>query len=158
MIPTSDLIPYARNHNKHPDSQIKQIAASINEFGFTNPVIVSADNVIRAGHGRVLAAEKLGIDSIPCLRFSEWTPTQAQAYVIVDNQLARNSEIDDEMLKIEVAELSEAEFDIALLGLDQSIGKNEDAEIKNNSGELDESNFSNFDHTCPKCGFEFDDK
>jgi DNA modification methylase len=117
-VAVADLIPYARNHNKHPDKQIKQIAASIREFGFTNPVIISADNTIRAGHGRVLAAEVLGLTTVPCLRFDEWTPSQAQAYVIVDNQLARNSEVDDEMLRLEVVDLHQSGFDLELLGLD----------------------------------------
>ena len=99
------LIPYARNSRTHSDAQVAQIAVSIREFGFTNPVLVDADGGIIAGHGRVMAARKLKLDSVPCIRLSHLTDTQKRAYVIADNKLALNSGWDEEMLRLEMADL-----------------------------------------------------
>ncbi len=110
------LIPYARNSRTHDDAQVAQIAASIKEFGFTNPVLVDADGGIIAGHGRVLAARKLSLTEVPCIRLDYLTDTQRKAYVIADNKLALNASWDDEMLVLEIKELEAADFDIELLG------------------------------------------
>lgn len=110
------LIPYARNSRTHSDEQVAQIAASIREFGFTNPVLVDKDNSIIAGHGRVMAARKLGIADVPCIRLEHLTETQKRAYIIADNKLALNSGWDDEMLKVEFAQLTEEGFDLDLIG------------------------------------------
>lgn len=118
FIKTSDLIPYARNSRTHSDAQVKQIASSIKEFGFTNPVLVDADNGIIAGHGRVMAAEKLKLKEVPCIRLDHLTDAQKRAYVIADNKLALNSGWDEEMLKIEIQELKDADFNIDLIGFD----------------------------------------
>ena len=85
---TDDLIPYARNSRTHSEDQVNQIASSIKEFGFTNPVIIDEENGIIAGHGRVLAAKKLKIDKVPCIQVDGWTQAQKKAYVIADNKLA----------------------------------------------------------------------
>ena len=82
QIPIEKLIPYARNSRTHSDEQVAQIAGSIREFGFTNPVLIDSEGTIVAGHGRVMAARKLGLDSVPCLRLGHLTPTQVRAYVI----------------------------------------------------------------------------
>lgn len=111
-----ELIPYARNSRTHSDEQVAQVAASIKEFGFTNPVLVDSDGGIIAGHGRVLAARKLGLTEVPCIELSHLTDAQKQAYVIADNQLALNAGWDLEMLKVEIGELSDGGFDIDLLG------------------------------------------
>jgi DNA modification methylase len=113
------LIPYARNSRTHSDEQVAQIAASIREFGFTNPVLIGADNDIIAGHGRVLAARKLGVEQVPCIRLGHLTDAQKRAYVIADNKLALNAGWDDEFLKLELQELDEAGFDLELTGFNE---------------------------------------
>lgn len=117
-IPTEKLIPYARNSRTHSDEQVAQICSSINEFGFTNPVLIDADDVIIAGHGRTMAAHRLQMKELPCLRLSHLTEAQKQAYVIADNKLALNAGWNDEMLKIELQELKDADFDLSLTGFD----------------------------------------
>jgi len=110
------LIPYARNSRTHDDGQVAQIAASIKEFGFTNPVLIDGEGGIIAGHGRVLAARKLSINEVPCIRIDYLTETQRKAYIIADNKLALNAGWDDSMLLLEIQELEAAEFDLTLLG------------------------------------------
>jgi DNA modification methylase len=112
----ADLIPYARNSRTHSDEQITQIAASIKEFGFLNPVIVDGENGIIAGHGRVMAAKKLGMTELPAVEASHLTDAQRRAYIIADNKLALNAGWDDEMLRVEFDELSEDGFDLDLTG------------------------------------------
>jgi len=112
------LIPYARNSRTHSDAQVAQIAASIKEFGFTNPVLIDGGVGIIAGHGRVLAARKLGLSEVPCIRLDHLTEAQKRAYVIADNRLALNSGWDTEMLKVEFADLQELGFDLELTGFD----------------------------------------
>jgi ParB-like chromosome segregation protein Spo0J len=116
MHRTADLVPYARNARTHTDAQIGQIMASIREFGWTNPVLIDAENGLIAGHGRVLAAHKLRIEQVPCLVLSNLTPTQVRAYRIVDNQLALNAGWDAELLLLELADLKLDGFDLALTG------------------------------------------
>jgi DNA modification methylase len=117
------LIPYARNPRTHNDEQVAKIAASIVEYGWTNPVLVDGDNGIIAGHGRLAAAHKLGLTEVPVIELAHLSPTQKRAYVISDNRLALDAGWDDAMLALELAELSEAGFDLALTGF-------EDAEIE----------------------------
>lgn len=112
----SSLIPYARNSRTHSDSQVAQIAASIKEFGFTNPVLIDEQGGIIAGHGRVLAAQKLGLKTVPAITLSHLTEIQRKAYVIADNKLALNAGWDDELLRLEFAELEQAGFDLELTG------------------------------------------
>jgi ParB-like chromosome segregation protein Spo0J len=118
QVQIADLIPYARNSRTHSDAQVAQIAASIKEFGWTNPVLIDAGGGIIAGHGRVLAARKLGMTDVPCIRLDHLTDTQRRAYVIADNKLALNSGWDDEMLSLELGDLHSEAFDMALLGFD----------------------------------------
>lgn len=123
-VKTIDLIPYARNSRTHSDEQINQIAASIKEFGFLNPIIIDGENGIIAGHGRVMAANKLNIKELPCVDASHLSDTQKQAYVIADNQLALNADWDLDMLRFEVSGLNDADFDLDLLGFaDDVMGK-----------------------------------
>jgi len=112
------LIPYARNSRTHSDAQVDKIAASIKEFGFLNPVIVDGDNGIIAGHGRIMAAKKLGMDEVPTVEASHLTDAQRRAYVIADNRLALDAGWDDEMLRLEFAELEGLGFDLELTGFD----------------------------------------
>lgn len=115
-IKVNDLIPYANNSRLHSDEQVLQIASSIKEFGFLNPIIVDGDNGIIAGHGRVMAAKKLGIDELPCIDASHLTEAQKKAYVIADNKIALNSDWDVDALRIEFEALREMDFDIELTG------------------------------------------
>jgi DNA modification methylase len=116
LLALETLIPYARNSRTHSDEQVAQVAASIREFGFTNPVLIGKDNDIIAGHGRVLAARKLGLEKVPCIRLGHLTENQKRAYVIADNKLALNSGWDEELLKLELITLKEEDFNIDLLG------------------------------------------
>jgi DNA modification methylase len=116
--PIEKLIPYARNSRTHSDQQVAQVAASIREFGFTNPVLIDSEDGIIAGHGRVMAARKLGLAEVPCIRLGHLTETQKRAYIIADNKLALNSGWDEEMLGLELADLREADFDLDLIGFD----------------------------------------
>jgi len=118
QVATADLIPYARNARTHSDSQVAQIAGSIQEFGFTNPVLIDAANGIIAGHGRVMAAQKLGLQSVPCIRLGHLSEAQKRAYILADNRIALNSGWDDAMLEVELAELHADEYDLGLLGFD----------------------------------------
>ena len=110
------LIPYARNSRTHSDEQVAQIAASIREFGFTNPVLIDANGGIIAGHGRVMAARKLGLADVPCIRLAHLSEAQKRAYIIADNKLALNSGWDAETLALELADLRDASFDLDLIG------------------------------------------
>jgi len=113
------LIPYARNSRTHSDEQVAQIAASIREFGWTNPVLIDASGTIVAGHGRVLAARKLGLKEVPVIRLGHLTPTQVRAYVIADNKLALNAGWDEEMLASEIVELQGENFNLDLTGFSE---------------------------------------
>jgi DNA modification methylase len=121
--PIADLIPYARNSRTHSDSQVAQIAASIKEFGWTNPVLLDGENGIIAGHGRVMAAQKLGEKQVPTIELSHLDEHQKRAYIIADNKLALNAGWDDEMLALEISDLKDAGYDLELTGFsDEEIG------------------------------------
>jgi DNA modification methylase len=115
------LIPYAKNSRTHSDAQVAQIAASIKEFGWTNPILVDGTKGIIAGHGRLMAARKLGLVKVPVIELKDMTESQKKAYVIADNQLAINAGWDIELLKIEVTDLNEDGFDLELLGFDNKM-------------------------------------
>jgi DNA modification methylase len=116
--PIERLLPYIRNARTHSEEQIAQIAASIAEFGFTAPILAGSDGVIVAGHGRLAAARKLGLATVPVVVLEHLTPTQRRALVIADNKIAENAGWDEELLRLELAELQEADFDLALTGFD----------------------------------------
>jgi ParB-like chromosome segregation protein Spo0J len=155
------LIPYARNARTHSDEQVAQIAASIKEWGWTTPVLVDEDGQIIAGHGRVMAARKLGIEEVPVMIARGWSEAQRRAYVLADNKIALNSGWDMEMLKVELQDVGKMSFDLDLIGF--SIGEmaaffdeptgNDGSETS--SKEIDPDAYA-LDHKCPKCGFEFD--
>jgi len=116
--PIDKLLPYARNARQHSDEQIAQIAASIAEFGFVNPCLVGADGVLVAGHGRLAAARKLGLSTVPVVVLDHLTPTQRRALVLADNRLAELSTWDDGLLRIELEALQDEGFDLDLTGFD----------------------------------------
>ena len=115
----SDLIPYARNSRTHSAAQVDKIAASIKEFGFLNPIIVDGKNGIIAGHGRIMAAQKLGLDEVPVVEAAHLTEAQKRAYIIADNRLALDAGWDDEMLRVELKDLDSLDFDLSLTGFDE---------------------------------------
>lgn len=127
-ISTSQLIPYARNSRTHSSKQVAHLAGSIKEFGFTNPVLIDNDNGIIAGHGRVMAAELLGMDSVPCIRLAHLTDIQKRAYVIADNQLSLDSDWNSDMLALELEDLAANDYDLASIGLDALMPSINDAE------------------------------
>jgi DNA modification methylase len=116
--PTAKLLPYARNARTHSDDQVAQIAASIAEFGFTNPILAGSDGIIVAGHGRLAAAQKLGLEIVPVVVLDHLTPTQRRALVIADNRIAENAGWDDAMLRIELESLQLEGFDLDITGFD----------------------------------------
>ena len=117
---TADLVPYANNSRLHDETQLGQLVASINEFGFTNPVLLDGANGIIAGHGRVMAANVLGLETVPTIELQHLTDEQKAAYVIADNKLAQNAKWDDEILRLELQSLSDADYDLSILGFDEA--------------------------------------
>lgn len=159
-IPVADLIPYARNARTHSPSQVAGIAGSIREFGFNNPVLIDKDNGIIAGHGRVLAAQQLGLATVPCLRLGHLTKTQRKAYILADNRLAELAGWDTEMLALEIADLRLDDVNLELLGFGEDglrdllgVADSDTAIPPNEFQEMDEN--IDTDHECPKCGYRW---
>lgn len=159
-VATDDLIPYINNSRTHSESQIKQIAASIREFGFTNPILIDEGGSIIAGHGRLVAAQLLNLDSVPTITLEGLTEAQRKAYVIADNKLALNSGWDIDVLSNELKALSEFDFNLALLGFEEEELNTILGEIdfspatETEQGKLDQLDPKYID--CPHCGKEFD--
>lgn len=155
QIKTSDLVPYARNAKKHDEAQVAKLAGSIREFGFNNPVLIDADNGIIAGHGRVMAAQKLGLASVPCLRLSHLSETQKRAYILADNRLAElGGGWDAEMLKLELADLGDLDVDLDGIGF-SNLPFEEAPNFEPGTIE-DQSKLDQKDPTkCPQCGHEW---
>jgi len=155
----TELIPYVNNSRTHSDEQVAQIAASIKEFGWTNPILVDGSNGIIAGHGRLLAARKLGLKEVPTIELADLTDTQRKAYIIADNKLALNAGWDNEILKLELYVLDEADYSLDMTGFSADeltevmFGKLIDPESPDEFKEVDETDMG---HKCPRCGFEFD--
>tara|TARA_R110002153_G_scaffold61915_1_gene166826 strand:+ start:79 stop:591 length:513 start_codon:yes stop_codon:yes gene_type:complete len=156
----SDLIPYVNNSRTHSEDQTTQIASSISEFGFTNPVLIDENDNLIAGHGRLLAANKLGIEEVPAIILDGLTKAQKKAYVIADNQLALNAGWDLDTLKLEIEVLKELDFDVDLLGFDDSFldviafDEDFDAGTEGDQGQLDKLDPKYVD--CPHCKKTFD--
>jgi ParB-like chromosome segregation protein Spo0J len=116
LWPVERLVPYERNARTHSAQQTAQIAASIQEFGFTNPILVASDDGIIAGHGRLAAAKELGLAEVPVVVLDHLSPEQKRAYVLADNKLALNAGWDDQLLRMELEALQLEDFDLSLLG------------------------------------------
>ncbi len=130
-----ELLPYARNARTHSDTQVSQLAASIKEFGFNNPVAIDADGMILCGHGRVMAAQKLGLTEVPTVCLSHLSDTQKKAYILADNKLALNAGWDNDMLKVELEDLKTSDFNLDLIGfsneeLDEIMNQDEEQEVE----------------------------
>jgi ParB-like chromosome segregation protein Spo0J len=159
--PIERLVPYERNARTHSAEQVAQIAASIQEFGFTNPILVASDDGILAGHGRLAAAKDLGLAEVPVVVLDHLSPTQRRAYVLADNKLALNAGWDVDVLTAEMEQLQAVEFDLELVGWsagelaelmaepDFAPGTEED------QGQLDQTQPKEVDCICPSCGHEF---
>lgn len=153
LVKLEKLVPYAQNSRTHSKTQIKQLAASMYEFGFTNPILIDEKGGIVAGHGRVLAASELGLTEAPCITLTGLTEAQKRAYVIADNKLALNSQWDVSVLRMELQALQQLNFDLPVLGfntegiadllLPSVIETSSDVEVKEPK------------HTCPSCGQKF---
>lgn len=136
---TAVLIPYINNARTHSTEQIKQIAASIKEFGFTNPILLDGDNGIIAGHGRVMAAELLKMAEVPCVELPHLTPAQKKAYILADNKLALNAGWDDELLEAELKSLEELDFDVDIVGFsDEEMSALKETYVSEQHGDLSE--------------------
>jgi ParB-like chromosome segregation protein Spo0J len=159
-VSVAALVPYARNSRTHSAQQIDKIAASIREFGFLNPIIVDGQNGIIAGHGRVMAAQKLGLAELPVIEAAHLTEAQRRAYVIADNRLALDAGWDNDLLKIELQDLGAQGFDLTLTGFE--LGEmaalfdepNFEPGTEDDQGKLDE--LAPKMVQCPHCGDEFD--
>jgi ParB-like chromosome segregation protein Spo0J len=161
VLSLTDITPYARNSRTHSDSQIAEIAASIKEFGWRQPIVIDDGNTIRAGHGRFLAAQRLGLKEVPCLR-GRLTESQWRAYVIADNRLAEKAGWDVEMLKLEVEDLEEDNFNVDLTGFLQEDLKKifiDDEPVKFEPSDKEPERLDRKKAvTCPSCGEEFEPK
>ena len=124
LIETSRLVPYARNARVHSPAQVKQLQASLREFGFVNPILIDGDLNVIAGHGRLLAAQAEGLEKVPCVFVEHLTDAQKRAYILADNRLAEMAGWDEELLKLELDELRELNFDVSLTGFDDYEFKN----------------------------------
>jgi len=159
-INTNKLIPYINNSRTHSEFQVKQIAASISEFGFTNPVLIDENETIIAGHGRVMAAELLSLDQIPTIKLKGLTKAQVKAYVIADNKLALNADWNIDMLKLEFQDLLDINFNVDVIGFDSNEinaltqTADFDPASEDDQGKLDQLDPKYIN--CPHCGKEFD--
>jgi ParB-like chromosome segregation protein Spo0J len=159
-VSVASLVPYARNSRTHSQQQVDKIAASIREFGFLNPIIVDGENGIIAGHGRVMAAQKLGLTDLPVIEASHLTEAQRRAYVIADNRLALDAGWDNELLKVELQDLDAQGFDLSLTGFELGELTNLFDEpnfapgTEGDQGKLDE--LAPKMVQCPHCGQDFD--
>lgn len=155
--PVETLIPYARNARTHSDAQVAQIAGSIKEFGFCNPVLIDKDGGIIAGHGRVLAAQKLGLKVVPTITLGHLSEMQKRAYILADNKLALNAGWDDEMLRLEIVDIQKANIDMTLIGFsaDELGDLFDDKSIDIEEGNNEQDNDTDA-YCCPKCGFKFE--
>lgn len=158
FMPVAGLLPYVANARTHSPEQVKQIVDSILEFGFTNPVLIDANNELVAGHGRVMAAKELGHDLVPCIRLGHLTELQIRAYRLADNKIALNSGWDMTKLAAEVDALQKLDVDLMVAGF------NEDEIAKMIAGLVPPMAPADFpavdenihtEHQCPKCGYKW---
>lgn len=156
-----ELIPYINNARTHNDEQVSQICASINEYGFTNPILIDENNSIIAGHGRLLAAKKLKMKEVPCIVLCGLTEAQKKAYIIADNKMALNAGWDLNLLSLEFENLKELDVDLNLTGfsadeIENLLGENKDIEDNDYEEQKLKENNTKL-HKCPECGCEFED-
>ena len=156
MRPVGELVPYAQNARVHADAQVEALADSLKTFGFTNPVLIHSSGRIIAGHGRVMAAKKAGIEQIPCIVLAHLSEAMVRAYTIADNQLATMAVWDYDVLAAEVDALREEDFDVSALGfskeeLDELLGSPDIEPVSAEKPQKEPSDTT----ICPKCHHEF---
>jgi hypothetical protein len=175
MLPISEILPYERNPRDHSQNQIEELKNSIRQWGWTMPVLVDEEKMVIAGHGRLYAAQELGIDEVPCLMTTGWSDEQKQAYVIADNKIAENSTWNQELYISELRKLDDVGFDLTLAGLDPDFVDNfsfspnlapitnfadvTSDQIQKTSeslGEYENKQNSTVMAICPHCGEEFE--
>mgnify|MGYP003649426159 FL=1 len=149
---TGEIIPYINNSRTHSEQQVQQVAASIKEFGFTNPILIDQDGGIIAGHGRLLAAQMLRMDEVPTITLEGLTEAQRKAYVIADNKLALNAGWDFELLKIEIEKMGD--FELSLLGFDDQELANIIDGLNEEPPELKEESYSQVFNIVVNCNDE----
>ena len=153
-----ELVPYKNNARTHDDKQVKQLVASIKEFGFNNPILIHKGKYIVAGHGRLLAAIELGMKTVPCANLEHLSDAQKRAYIIADNQLALNAGWDLDLLGLEVKDIDQSDIDTKLLGFEDEMLKGLlgtfEAGTDDDQGQLDEKDMIYI--TCPNCKEEFE--
>jgi ParB-like chromosome segregation protein Spo0J len=154
-----ELIPYINNTRTHDEKQIKQIASSIKEFGFNNPILIDEKGEIIAGHGRLLASELLKLEEVPCIELKHLTKAQKKAYIIADNKIALNAGWNEELLKLEIENLKELDFDLVLLGFDSLelediLGESQEIEMKDFFEEIEQKEKVEKTFICEHCGKE----
>jgi ParB-like chromosome segregation protein Spo0J len=156
MLLLNNLTAYNKNSRTHSDDQVKQVAASITEFGFTVPVLIDANGEIIAGHCRTMAAKQLGLEQVPCIRLGHLTDDQKRAYVITDNNLALNAGWDEAVLALEIEGLREADFDLSLIGFsEKALLKLEQLDDLGDIPLLaDDETVKTIFINCPKCGYQ----
>lgn len=156
MVSIDKLIPYERNARTHSDEQVQEIANSIQEFGFVNPVLIDGAFGIIAGHGRVEGAKLLGMQEVPCLFVEDLTETQKRAYILADNKLAEKAGWDNELVLLELGELKELDFDVSLTGFEDLDTSNIDIDsFFEQSGEQKDKEPKRIQ--CPHCGEWFEE-
>ncbi len=161
LVSVTDLVPYARNARTHSDEQVAQIMASIREWGFTVPILRDETGMVIAGHGRLLAAQRLKLGEVPVVTARGWSEAKKRAYIIADNKLALNAGWDEAMLALEIDELDGMGIDIGLLGWDgEELARLltaddplDEAEAPDDFKEVDED--IDTEHECPKCGYQW---
>ena len=156
---TMELIPYINNTRTHDEKQIKQIASSIKEFGFNNPILIDEKGEIIAGHGRLLASELLKLEEVPCIELKHLTKAQKKAYIIADNKIALNAGWNEELLKLEIESLKELDFDLDLLGFDSLelediLGESQEIEMKDFFEGIEQKEKVEKTFICEHCGKE----
>lgn len=166
IVPVAKLIPYAKNTVTHSDFQVNNIISLIKSFGFTNPILIDEENVIIAGHGRLKAAQKMGLENVPCRRFVGYSRSEAKAYRLLDNRITEQGrEWDSEMLQLELDDIDFSGLDLSKYNLDfESLltgdndedngdDKDDDVESPEDFTEYDED--IDTEHECPKCGYKW---
>lgn len=161
-VPVAELVPYERNARTHSDEQVERLRRSLREFGFVSPILIDEERRVIAGHGRLLAAQAEGMESVPCVRVGSLTEAQRRAYILADNRLAEDAGWDEEALRFELDEIAALDFDVSLTGFDVEPGKpihvREHDREKAGTGQLMDIDESNDNTMCAQHVLKIDDQ
>ena len=158
QVNISDLQPYERNSRVHSEIQIEQIKNSINQWGWTIPILVDENYVVLAGHARLEAGKQLNIEQVPCMIAKDWTEQQKQAYIIADNKLAENSTWDMGLFYTELKKLNDDGFDLKFIGIDDisDVSQSDIDKAQDKQNEIGNTDIHVQKVICPKCMYEFE--